>query len=60
MCTVFWLEGFKGRDRLEDLDMGGRLVLQWILGILSLMVWIRFMWLRVGDIGNTVMNLLTT
>lgn len=60
MCTVFWLEGLKGRDRLEDLDMGGRLVLQWILGILSLMVWIRFMWLRVGDIGNTVMNLLTT
>jgi hypothetical protein len=30
--TQFWLGGPKGGDDWEDLDMGGRITLRWILG----------------------------
>jgi hypothetical protein len=30
--TIFWLENLKGRDALEDLGVGGKRTLEWILG----------------------------
>jgi hypothetical protein len=33
--TGFWLEGPKGRDNWEDLDVGGRITLSWTLGRLD-------------------------
>jgi hypothetical protein len=33
MHTVFWLENLKGRDHLEYLGVGGRIILEWILGV---------------------------
>jgi len=30
--TIFWLENLRGRDNLEDLDVGRRTILGWILG----------------------------
>jgi hypothetical protein len=32
VLTVFWLGGPKGRDYCEDLGVGGRATLRWILG----------------------------
>jgi hypothetical protein len=29
--TGFWWESQKKRDHLEDLDVGGRIILEWIL-----------------------------
>jgi hypothetical protein len=31
MHTVFCLENLKGRDLAEDLGVGGRIILEWIL-----------------------------
>jgi hypothetical protein len=31
MYKIFWFEGMKGRDHLEDLGVDGRLILDWIL-----------------------------
>jgi hypothetical protein len=28
MHTIFWLENLKGRDHLEDLGVGGRIILE--------------------------------
>jgi hypothetical protein len=28
---IFWLEYVKGIDRLEDLDVEGKIILEWIL-----------------------------
>jgi hypothetical protein len=32
MSTNFWLGSLKGTNNLEDLDMDGRIILEWILG----------------------------
>jgi hypothetical protein len=32
MLTKFWSENLKGRDHLEDLGVGGRIILEGILG----------------------------
>jgi hypothetical protein len=44
--TRFWWERLKERDNREDLDLGKRLILRWILVRLDGMVWTRFIWLR--------------
>jgi hypothetical protein len=36
----------KGKDHLEDQNVGGRMGSEWILGRLALGVWIGFDWLR--------------
>jgi len=30
--TIFWLQNLKGRDHLEDTDVDGNIILEWILG----------------------------
>jgi hypothetical protein len=59
------IEDFGGkarRDHYEDLDVGGRIILKWILERQDEMVWTGLIWLRIGTSGgplvNTVMNLL--
>jgi len=32
MRTRFWSENLKARDHSEDLGVGGRVILDWILG----------------------------
>jgi len=32
VLTIFWLKNLKGRDNLEDLDVDGKIILEWILG----------------------------
>jgi hypothetical protein len=29
---TFWLKSLKGRDNAEDLDVDGRIILEWIVG----------------------------
>jgi hypothetical protein len=29
---IFWLEYLRGRDYLEDMGVGGKIILEWILG----------------------------
>jgi hypothetical protein len=31
-CAVFWLENQERRDQSEDLDVDGKLILEWFLG----------------------------
>jgi hypothetical protein len=35
MCTWFWCESQKERDRLKDQDVDGRMRSEWILEILA-------------------------
>jgi hypothetical protein len=32
MHTIFWLENIKRRDYPKDLDVDGKVILEWILG----------------------------
>jgi hypothetical protein len=32
MHTKFWLENLKGSNHFEDLGVGGKILLEWILG----------------------------
>jgi hypothetical protein len=38
----------KERDRLQDLGVDGRIILNWILKKLGVTVWTRFHWLKTG------------
>jgi hypothetical protein len=50
-----WLENMKGLDRLEDLDVDKRIILEWMLKTWGgQRVWAGFIWPR---IGATLMNL---
>jgi len=31
MCTKSWLESLKGKDYSEDMGVGGRIILEWVL-----------------------------
>jgi hypothetical protein len=46
------LGGLKGIDHTEDLDVGGRIILKWILGKSGLTVWIGVIWLRIRTGGG--------
>jgi hypothetical protein len=53
MHTILWLENLKGRDHLEDLDVGGKIILEWILGKFGRkMWWTGYIWLRIGTSGG--------
>jgi hypothetical protein len=39
MLTIFWFDNMKGRDRLEDLGVDVKVILEWILGKQGGKVW---------------------
>jgi hypothetical protein len=62
MYTIFLLENLQGGDHLEDIGVGGKIILEWILGKQCGNVWTECICLRVRDewqvLVNTVMNFL--
>jgi hypothetical protein len=44
----------KGRHHSEDLDVAGKIILEWILGKYSGKVWIRCISLRLGTGGGVL------
>jgi hypothetical protein len=53
MCTKFWSESLKkGRDHLEVLGVGGRIILEWILRKQIGKVWNGCVWLRIWKNGG--------
>jgi hypothetical protein len=50
--TDFWYANLKGRDHSEDVDLEGRIILEWILGKSDEKVWAGFVWLRIGASGG--------
>jgi hypothetical protein len=52
MHIRFWWERRKERDHKEDLDVGGRIILEWILEREDGVVWTGLMWLRIGTSGG--------
>jgi hypothetical protein len=47
-----WWESQKERGHWEDQNVGGRRILKWILERYDGMVWIGFVWLRIGTSGG--------
>jgi hypothetical protein len=52
--TGFWLGSPKARDHWEDIGVGGRISISWILGRWGLMWRTGFSWLRIGSSGGLV------
>jgi hypothetical protein len=52
MCTWFWLGDPKGRDNWEDVGVGRRITLRWILGRQGSMGRNGFGWLRIRSGGR--------
>jgi hypothetical protein len=50
--TKFWLENLKGRDHLEDLGIGGKIILEWISEKYGGTVWTSSIWPRIGTSGG--------
>jgi hypothetical protein len=42
MYAIFWLENPTGRDHFEDLGIGGKIMLEWILRKQGERVWVEF------------------
>jgi hypothetical protein len=51
MHTILQFENLKGRDRLEDLGIDGKIMLECILGKQGGRMWTGFIWLRIGASG---------
>jgi hypothetical protein len=47
-----WTENLKGRDHVEDLGVGGRIILEVILGNFSGKMWNGFICLKIGTSGG--------
>jgi hypothetical protein len=37
---------------LEELDVDGKIILEWILGKQNVIVWTGFIWIRIGTSGG--------
>ena len=51
MCTGFWLENLRERDRWGDPDVDGRIILRWTFGKCE-GVETGWSWLRIGTDGG--------
>jgi len=51
MHTKFLSENLNGGDHLEDLDVDGKTILEWILGKYDGKVWTGFIWFGIGSSG---------
>jgi hypothetical protein len=47
----FSWKSLKERDHLEDLYVGGRIILKWNLEKYNGVIWTSFIWLRMGTSG---------
>jgi hypothetical protein len=54
MHIGFWWESWKERDHKEDLDIGERIILEWILERYDGVVWTGLIWLRIWTSGGSL------
>jgi hypothetical protein len=47
MPIKFWSKLLEGKDCLKDLDLGGRIILKWMLKKYNVMRWAGLIWVRV-------------
>jgi len=52
MHTLFWMDNMKGRDHSENLDVDGKIILEWIIGKYGGKVWTGFIWLSMWTSGG--------
>jgi hypothetical protein len=52
MHIAYWWECEKERDHYENLDVGGWIILKWILQRQDGVVWTGLIWLRIGTNGR--------
>jgi hypothetical protein len=46
------VEKLEGKREFEDLNLSGRIILKWILGMSRFVVWTGFIWLSIGTSGK--------
>jgi hypothetical protein len=54
MHTKFWSEHLKRKDHTEDVGVGEKKILRWMLAIKGKKVWIGCIWLRIGTGGGSL------
>jgi len=52
MYTGFWWGNLRERNHLEDLVVGGKIIIRWIFRKLGVVLWIGSSWLRIGTGGG--------
>jgi hypothetical protein len=48
----YWWESQRERDHKDDQDVGGWIILVWILERCDGVIWTRLVWLRIGTGGE--------
>jgi hypothetical protein len=52
MHSGFWCKNQKDRDHKEDIEMGQKITLNWILEKYNGLLWIGLIWLSIGTHGG--------
>jgi hypothetical protein len=52
MHIRYWWENQKERDHWEDVDVGGKMIVKWILEKYDRVEWTGLIWLRIGTSGR--------
>jgi hypothetical protein len=52
MHKDFWLENLRGKDHSEDLEVGGKIILECVLEKYGGKVWTGCIWIRIGTSGG--------